>query len=76
MIHKATDGRGTWYGSLDGETWVLFPVEPMAGDEKNIQADLNAMAKPILTLRARLRLVPVTWEELVKRGFTFSKAGK
>lgn len=76
MIHKATDGRGTWYGSLDGETWILFPIEPMAGDEKNIKADLHAMAQPTLTLKARQRLTPVSRAELVERGFTFSTLGK
>ena len=41
MVHKATDGKGTWYGSLDGESWVLFPVKPMPGDEKYIRANLE-----------------------------------
>ena len=77
MIHKATDGKGTWYGSLDGELWVHFPVKPMPGDEKYIRANLEPEDASTLAARlARKRPAPVTRHDLAQRGFTFDPVKK
>jgi hypothetical protein len=53
----------------------LFPSEPMAGDEKYVRTILDAKEKPSLASPVGRRQVPVMRAELVKRGFTFGKAG-
>ena len=71
MIHKATNGYGVWYGSLDGETWVHFPCEPRPGDEAHITANIDHPGTPGVVFPGWQRQAPKLRSELVKLRFYF-----
>jgi hypothetical protein len=82
-MFKAAHSGFPWYASLDGETWVPWSDEPVAGDEASVKTIIQGQSAPpsgwaVRThigskflgskqLGSRTRL----WLE--QRGFTISK---
>lgn len=72
MFYKATDGRGRWYGSLDGEMWVRFNHEPTPDGECHVKAVLSVLSNPDTIFFKQKQQHFQTRDALQRQGFTFS----